>query len=76
MPVEEKGAENPLLEEAMKIGEADSVTTESVGTRRGVKVETDEYGRTREVADIDPRAATFETFMGSFGDDRRWAGRG
>jgi len=75
VPVEEKGADNPLLDEAMKIGEADTATTESAGPRAGVKTETDEYGRVREVADVDPNNATFESFMGSFGNPKRWAGR-
>lgn len=75
VPVEEKGAENSLLEEALKIGVAATGTEESAAPARGVKVETDEYGRSREVAEIDPRETTFESFMGSFGDPRRWAGR-
>ncbi len=75
VPVEEKGADNPLLDEALRIGEKANSGDQSPRTAVGVRTEFDEQGRVREVADIDPKNATFESFMGSFGDPRRWAGR-
>lgn len=63
VPVEEKGADNPLLDEAQRIGEESDVDERQRSDDRSTSV-------------IDPRTGSFESFMGSFGTPQRWAGRG
>lgn len=64
MPVEEKGASNPLLDEALNIGEQSAVDTQPQNTNGD-----------RPAPVLDPNPGTFEAFMGSFGTPQRWAGR-
>jgi len=86
VPVETAGETSPLMDEALRIGEPPEESTSDTAPSSGeggsvpkatpgTKTETDEAGRTRLVADVDPRNGTFEMFMGSFGTPQRWAGR-
>ncbi len=83
VPVETEGEISPLLEQAQRIGDPpDEATGQQTGgsparsgQAAGLSTETDEEGRVRHVAAVDPNPGTFERFMGSFGTPQRWAGR-
>ncbi len=75
MPVETQGDTNPLLEEAQRIGDLPDHDSDQPTPPSQTRIETDEKGRERQVADPDPNPGTFEMFMGSFGTPARWAGR-
>ncbi len=78
VPVETQGEVSPLLEAAQRIGDPPEDTAERPTGAAGngqVRIETDDEGRTREIADPDPNPGTFERFMGSFGTPQKWAGR-
>lgn len=74
VPVEQEGQTSPLLEQALAIGDLPD-GREQPQTKSGVRIETDEKGRQREVAVIDPVGGSMERFMMSFGSPQRWAGR-
>jgi len=59
--VERPGDENPLMAEAMRIGQPQDETAQS------------DQPATRPVNE--PNVGSFESFMSSFGAPGRWAGR-
>lgn len=60
-----EGEGNPLLEQAMQIGEAPTDETQ-----RSPDIE----ARAREAV-VNPKVGSYEAFMSSFGAPKRWAGR-
>lgn len=72
MPVESKGDTNPLLEAAQEIGQQVAEVRVSGDSKVSVQVQ----GKaTVQQSAPEPNIGSYEAFMSSFGNPKRWAGR-